>query len=147
MNVYHSNSYDALKRCKVSEECTMKRDMELCRKILFAIEDQYVDSAIVNISIEGYDMACVAYHCSLLYEAKLVSTYSSQNADNHIYCFVVGKLTWEGHNYIENIREETVWNKTKKTIKEKALPMTIEVIKDVSSAIVSAMVKNAIAGY
>lgn len=125
----------------------MKRDMELCRKILFAIEDQYVDSAIVNLNIQGYEVPCIAYHCELLHDAGLVDSYKSQYTDNHINYYSVGKLTWEGHNYIDNIREETVWNKTKKTIKEKALPMTIEVIKDVSSAIVSAMVKNAMAGY
>ena len=32
----------------------MKRDMELCREILFALEEQYVDTAIVNLKVAGH---------------------------------------------------------------------------------------------
>lgn len=57
--------------------------------------------------------------------------------------YYVGALTWEGHNFIDNIREDTIWNNTKKKIKEKALPMTLEVIREISSALVAAMAKAA----
>ena len=53
--------------------------------------------------------------------------------------YYVGALTWEGHNFIDNIREDTIWNNTKKKIKEKALPMTLEVIREISSALVAAI--------
>lgn len=49
--------------------------MELIRKILLAIEDQYVDVAISNLNIEGYDSKTVAYHCKILYDANLISNY------------------------------------------------------------------------
>ena len=45
----------------------MTRDMELIRKILFAIEEQFVDVAIYNLQIVGYDNKTVTYHCNLLY--------------------------------------------------------------------------------
>lgn len=54
----------------------MKRDMELCRKALLAIEDQYTDSSIVNLEVEGYDMATIAYHCGLLYDAGLIKGFN-----------------------------------------------------------------------
>lgn len=60
-----------------------------------------------------------------------------------MYVYYVGALTWEGHNFIDNIREDTIWNNTKKKIKEKALPMTLEVIREISSALVAAMAKAA----
>lgn len=121
----------------------MKRNMELCRKILFAIEEQYVDAVIVNLKIDGYRDEEIAYNCSLLSDAGLIKSYKSQNADNHLYVYYVGALTWEGHNFIDNIREDTIWNNTKKKIKEKALPMTLEVIREISSALVAAMAKAA----
>lgn len=47
----------------------MKRNMELCRKILFAIEEQYVDAVIVNLKIDGYRMKklpTIAVFCQML---------------------------------------------------------------------------------
>ena len=34
----------------------MKRDMELIRKILFKIEEEYVSTALFNLTIEGYEV-------------------------------------------------------------------------------------------
>lgn len=124
----------------------MKRDMELCRKILFTIEEKYVDSALYNLEIEGYTPEQVSYNAGLLHEAGLISSYAVQNADNHLYMFGVGHLTWEGHDFLDKIREDTVWNKTKSVIKDKVLPMTLDVIKEVASALITASVQGAVKG-
>ena len=124
----------------------MKRDMELCRKILFAIEEMYVDVSIINLSIKGYSVEEVAYHCKLMYEAGLIESYKPKYGGNQILAFWVGSLTWEGHDFLDKIREESVWNKTKDTIKTKGLPMILDVIKDVASAVVTSMTTAAISG-
>ena len=122
----------------------MKRDMELCRKILFAIEEQYVDTAIFNLKIEDYSIEQIAYHCKLLYEADLISDYKAQYADDHIYLFAVGSLTWEGHDFLDKIREDTIWNRTKDVIVKKGLPMVMDVVKEVSKSIITSMTQGAI---
>lgn len=124
----------------------MKRNMDLCRKILFAIEEQYVDVVLYNISIEGYSMEEVAYHCKILRDAKLISDYGAQYASDQIYSFGVGSLTWEGHEFLDKVREDTIWNKTKGVISSKLLPMTLDVVKDVATSIISAAVQGAIKG-
>lgn len=124
----------------------MKRDMELCRKILFAIEDQYVDTALYGLEVEGYSDKQVAYHCKILYNGGYISDYGAQFADDELCYFAVGSLTWEGHDFLDKIREDTVWNKTKDTIKSKGLPMVLDVIKDVASAIITSMTTAAIGG-
>lgn len=124
----------------------MKRDMELVRKILFAIEEKYTDTAIIGLRIEGYSKEEIAYHCKILHEAGLVSSYKAIYADNHISLFTVGSLTWDGNDYLDKIRSEVVWEKTKQTIEKKKLPMILEVVKDISSAIISSMVEGAIKG-
>ena len=53
-------SPDAASADRAREGEDMKRDMELCRKILFAIEEEYEDVAIYNLSIDGYTMKQVA---------------------------------------------------------------------------------------
>ena len=123
----------------------MQRDMELIRKILFAIEKEYVDVWLdySDLKIEGYDFKTVGYHCSILYDAGLVYDYKGKYAENELYFFGVGRLTWEGHDFLDKIRNDTVWNKTKETITSKGLPFVIDVVKEVAAAVTTAMVKAA----
>ena len=110
----------------------MQRDMDLIRKILFVIEGKYVDTWLPgsDVQIDGYDMKTIAYHCALL----------------HFAFFGVGRLTWEGHELLDKIKSDTVWNKTKETIKSKGIPLVLDAVKEISSAIVTSMVKAAIQG-
>lgn len=116
----------------------MKRDMDLVREILLAIEEQYVSSAIINLKIDGYDMETVAYHCKIMCDGGLISAYDSKHSDNGIYLFVVGSLTWDGSDYLDKVRDNSIWKKTKDTITNKGLPLVFDTIKTVSGAIVSA---------
>lgn len=122
----------------------MKRDMDLCRAILFAIEEEYVDTGLCNLEIPEYTTEQVAYHCQLLHDAGLISSYNVKYADNQIFFFSVGALTWEGHDFLDQIRQDTVWNKTKDVITKKGLPMIFDVVKQISSTIITAMTEAAI---
>lgn len=124
----------------------MKRDMELIRKILFKIEAEYVSTALTNLTIDGYDFNDIAYQCKLLYDAGLIDQYKARYGDNTIYLFTVGALTWEGHDFLDKIRQDIIWNKTKETITKKGLPMIIDVIKDVATGIISSMTEGAVKG-
>lgn len=116
----------------------MKRDMDLVRKILLKIEEEYVSTPIYNLTIEGYDMETVAYHCEILHEAGLVSDYEAQYGDDEIVIFGVGGLTWEGCDYLDKVRDDSIWQKTKSAIKEKSLPLIFDTIKTISSAFITA---------
>lgn len=116
----------------------MKRDMDLAREILLEIERRYVSTAIYNLKIDGYDTATIAYHCKILCEAGLVSDYKAQYAGDDIWSFGVGSLTWEGNDYLDKVRDNSTWSKTKNIIKEKGLPLIFDTIKTISSAIITA---------
>ena len=122
--------------------CEMKRDMDLVRLILLEIEDKYRSTAIYDLSIEGYNAETVAYHCKILFEAGLLSDYKARYADNEIYSFGVGSLTWDGNDFLEKIRDDSQWNKVKETITQSGLPMIIETIKSVANVIISATVEG-----
>ena len=124
----------------------MERDMELVRKILFKIEEQYVSTAIMSLKIEGYEKEQVAYHCSIMHDAGLLSSYKPIYGGNQLYAFSVGHLTWEGHDFLDKIRSDTVWNKVKSTIKKRGLPMILDTIKTIATTIISAMTEGAIKG-
>ena len=116
----------------------MRRDMDLVREILLGIEKQHISTAIFNLKIEGYDLPAVAYHCKIMHEAGLLSHYSAKYGNDTIYAFQVGGLTWEGNDYLDKIRDDSIWNKTKETITKKGLPLIFDTIKTISTAIIPA---------
>ncbi len=124
----------------------MQRDMELIRKILFTIEEKYVDTWLHSseIPIEGYDMKTVAYHCAILRDAGLLSDYKGEYSGNGLYFFGVGRLTWDGHELLDKIKSDTVWNKTKDTISKKGIPFVLEAVKEIATAITTGMIQSAI---
>lgn len=126
----------------------MQRDMELIRKILFVIEEKYVDTWLSSneIEIDGYDMKAIAYHCAILHDAGLVSDYNGHYGDDELQSFGVGRLTWAGHELLDKIKSDTVWNRTKDTIKKKGIPFVLDAVKEIATAITKAMIQSAITG-
>lgn len=122
----------------------MKRDMELVRKILFKIEDTVDNVAEYNLTIDGYSMEQVAYHCAILNEGEYIHAYQGDYASNKIYSFGVSRLTWEGHEFLDSIRADTVWYKTKEVISSKGLPLVFEIVKSVSTNIISGAINGLI---
>ena len=121
----------------------MKRDMDLVRKILFAIEEnQPFEKSMVKI--EGYGMQEIAYHCEMLYHEGYIKEYYGVTCDNFdgVLRFWVQDLTWEGQNLLETIRQDTIWNKTKTTIKEKGLPMVTSTISTIANAFITAAAED-----
>lgn len=120
----------------------MKRDMDLIRDILLKIEEEYVSTDLCNIEIPNKSKEEVAYHCSLCNEAGLVSDYEVQYGDGEILFFSVGGLTWDGFDYLEEIRNNSNWAKIKDLIKVKGLPVTIDVIKEIANKLIKAAIAS-----
>ena len=128
----------------------MQRDMELMRKILFKIEEAFPagELLIQGVPVEGYDMVLIADHCQLLFEAGLINAYRPQRGGRgaKVLFYSVGNLTNNGYDFLDRIREESIWNNTKNVIQENGLPMIIDVIKNISTTIISSMVEGAVKG-
>ena len=119
----------------------MKRDMELMRKILFAIEERYIpgEGTILGLEVDGYSTVEVAEHCHLLYQSGLIHNYKPLRGDDTILDFAVGNLTNQGYDYLEKIRNKDVWERTKEEVQKNNLPETIEWMGKVAGAIVGEM--------
>lgn len=126
----------------------MKRDMELIRTILFTIEDKYVDTWLSSseIPIDGYDMKTIGYHCAILHEAGLLYDYKGQYGDGELLQFGVSRLTWDGHELLDKIKSDTVWNKTKDIIKAKGIAFVLNAVKEIATAVTTSMIHTAITG-
>lgn len=113
----------------------MKRDWELIRKIMIAIEEAPFDVHISSFSIDGYDPEFVGYHLKLLSDARLIDSINS-SSDEMRYEYYVQELTLTGHEFLDNIRSDTNWNKIKKIVKDKGLELTFDTVKSAASYMV-----------
>jgi len=120
----------------------MQRDMEFIRKILFTIEDKFVDTWLGSsqMSIDGYDMKTIGYHCAILHDAGLLAHYKTQYRNNELLQFGVGRLTWERHELLDKIKSDTVYSKTKDIIAKKGISFVVDTVKSISTAVVTKMI-------
>lgn len=123
----------------------MKRDMELVRKILFYVEENYVAGQkwLRNIDIEGYDYDVIMEHVLLVYENGLIQDIKDISTLGGI-SYWIGNLSNAGYDFLDKIRSDTVWNKTKTTIKEKGLPMVTGTISTIANAFISAAAEGVV---
>ena len=75
----------------------MKRDMELVRKILDKIE---AESNPNIIEIDGYEQSVTSHHVRILQDAGFIVQEGQRPFPPWL------RLTWYGHDYLENIRSE-----------------------------------------
>jgi hypothetical protein len=110
---------------------SMRRDPDLVRKLLFYFEEK-PDFGLVkpeDIEIPGYEPYLIAYHVHLMCEAGFLSCEritSKTTADRLIRAYPF-RLTWEGHEFLDAARNESVWTKAKEAIKNKfsSIPFSV----------------------
>lgn len=107
----------------------MRRDMDLARAILLALEKCDRASGLQELAIEHVTPDQVTYHVKLLAQAGLIEAQDASGA-NHFEWFPVS-LTWAGHEFLDAARNDSLWHKAKKIAVEKTGSLMFEVLKDV----------------
>lgn len=107
----------------------MQRDWDCIRAILLAVEALGdTQSAVQATSLPEYDAEKLSHHIRMMMEAGLVVGKCSQGMSGPLSCWAT-RLTWEGHEFLDKIRSDTVWNKVKGFVREKGLSLSFDVIK------------------
>lgn len=106
----------------------MKRDMDLVRKILLAVEasDRPLDSSLIRIA--GYTGEGITEHMRLLNEAGLVEGISAYSVEHRLK-WIELRLTWSGHDFLDAARNESVWVETVAEVRKKTGAVPFEVLK------------------
>ena len=116
----------------------MKRDFDLVRKLLLFFEEK-ADMAPVLWTdppqIKGYSKEEVKYHLILLYQGGLVDgePMRSTTSDRIIDMGAVFSLTWEGHEFLEKIRSDKVWEKVKQKAASAGRGLTFQALSTVAT--------------
>ena len=108
----------------------MKRDWELCREILLQTEENSDPSGMaIYLEIEGYSDVEIGYNTYLLGDAGLLEVADGFRTMHAPWRYMPLNLTWEGHEFLDAARNESVWKKALETIGEKGIPVTFELLK------------------
>jgi len=96
----------------------LKRDLDLCRSILLKIDADpkfngrtghlINDTDQFLFSFEGHSLEEVDYNLNLLREAGLIDAQKTAEPGA-----IIRKLTWEGHEFLNDTSDPDIWSKTK----------------------------------
>lgn len=97
----------------------MRLNMDCVRDILLVCEAAQLDSVldfneISALTDNNWDATEIQYCCMRMYEGNLINVICRN--DNHLYApviFAVLSLTWQGHQFLESIRDKKRWEKVK----------------------------------
>ena len=108
----------------------MKLDPDLIKKILTAMEDTEIDhpsaySEAIS-KIEGYSENTLLYHVRQLIGAGFIDGEVVNSIGEIGTDVFVKDLTWKGHEFVENSRNDTLWNRAKDTIASKVGGISID---------------------
>jgi len=107
----------------------MKRDMDLVRDILLAIEEKNDPQEPVELRINGRFQPEVSYHLELLHEEGLIKAADWSTKDGHDWRAI--GLTSQGHEVLNSIRDPRSWAATKSSSKGSAVQSMLPIdVKD-----------------
>jgi hypothetical protein len=125
----------------------MQRNWDTIREILSRLEEVTTEQGCLRLSNFPEEKRVeVSYHMELLMEAGLVSGQMSKTIGSGPYDFLAIRLTWQGHEFLDAIRSDTVWQKTKTSFLSKGVSMTFDLVKSVASDVAASYLKSTIGG-
>ncbi|CAM2852553.1 TPA: DUF2513 domain-containing protein [Legionella pneumophila] len=110
----------------------MKRDWDLVRDILLRVEDLSSNQNLTLSHFSDKDLYLVSYHVKMLCEAGLINANIVNDLSTQPSQFFVSGLTLSGHEFLDAIRVESIWTKTKAYFKTNGGVMIFETIKEVA---------------
>lgn len=91
----------------------MKRDMDLVRQILLAIEASPEPTLPQHPVITGVSESDVIYNIMLLKQAGLIDGNDFRAMGQPMPVYISIGLTWAGHEFLDAARDESRWAKAK----------------------------------
>lgn len=94
----------------------------------------------VDLKIEGRSEQEVSYHIMLLHQAGLIEALDlsdSEGIDWRPSC-----LTWNGHEFLDAYRQDTLWNKAKSFVLEKTGALGMEALKQAVPFVIQQVIRG-----
>jgi len=111
----------------------MKRNLDLIRHILLVTESLDKPKIVADdfvTEIYSYDEVC--YHLSLLVNADYITAIEVPVLNSRYADYIVKQLTNSGCDFLDSIRNDTVFNKTKETLFSTVGTVALEAVKELA---------------
>lgn len=96
----------------------MTRDMDIIRTLLLKLESRYKGVGTLSfgygdeeLAIEGVDTLAILYNLGLLVDARFVKGRVTATGE-----FMMEGMTWAGHDFLDSVRDEEIWRRTKEGV-------------------------------
>lgn len=106
----------------------MKRDMDIVRKI--AIETEKLDAIESLHGLEGVAPAVFSFHVIWMDEAGLLKAVKQEHISQDPPKARALRLTWEGCDFLDSVRDKTLWEKARQDIIKPSASFTFGILKD-----------------
>jgi hypothetical protein len=110
----------------------MKRDLDLVRSILLALEDHPSGDAPTDLRIEGYSEEQIGFHVLLMGDAGLLEVVETTSFGDTSRCAAPLRVFWKGYEFLEAARNDTIWEKAKARAVAAGVPFMFEVMKELA---------------
>jgi hypothetical protein len=104
----------------------MKRDMELVKAFLLAIEGS--EGQVEDL--KKWSLEERSYHVALLLDASFVLGNTANDADGRPQGYFISRMTWAGHEFLDALRDDTIWKKAKEHVLKPGASWTFDVLKE-----------------
>lgn len=115
----------------------MKRDMDLVRDLLLNIEDHPIlatgsQMLVIDdsekLGLQDHSLQQIHYHLDMMIKKGLIE---GEITSLHI----ISGLTWDGHDFLDSIRDPAIWQETKEGVK-KAGGFSLELLGDLAKGLI-----------
>lgn len=107
----------------------MVRDMDLVRRIVLAIEAGEFVGFAKELEMPDEDPRAVSYHLQLLKDAEYIEAREMTTLNAEWPEIWPSRMTWQGHEFLDAARNETVWRQTWDVVKARGGGIAVEVLK------------------
>lgn len=128
------------------EMILIKRNFDLIRHILLVTENSNKNVLTVEDFVtDEYAESEIAYHIALLIDANYLVADETKFLRQKHSQYRVKRLTFSGSEYLDHIRNNSIWAKTKETILKAGSILTFETISKVAPQIALTLINNSLA--
>lgn len=122
----------------------MKLDHDVARNLLLAIENSKDISGLEpneqsKVAVENnVSERELAYIESKLFEAGFITNKPLYGSDD-FYSFYPTQLTYDGHQYLDNVRSSKVWRQSK-SVASKIGSVSLQMMADIASGVITKLI-------
>lgn len=122
----------------------MKLNYDCIRDLLLYLEDNLTYENTININslqLHNYSSIDLIYTADKLHEAGYITCIKSHYINSSGPVLIAKSITFNGHKFLDNIRDEKVYDKTK-TVLSSFKSVSIEIFSETASKVITSLISK-----